>query len=299
MKEKRETPQAFYEGLLLVTTIAWSLSFIWSKVATNAGLTPELYLFFRYTLAALLLLPFAGKKLRYITKAELKTGFIMGCIFYAGMIFQTAGLAMTTPSNSSFITTSYVVLVPFAAWVMMKKKPDKITYAAVLIAMAGIYILNMSPGETIAFNLGNVLTLIGAVWWAVQVPYTSIAGGRVEPLKLSFMTFAFTGLGGLIMSLVKGTLFAVTGTQIRGAALAVLLSALFPTILGNLVQVYAQPKVDPSKAAVIYTMEGVLATIISIIMGMEKWSISVLAGGALILAAVLVIQFGGKKNAGQ
>ena len=84
-----------------------------------------------------------------------------------------------------------------------------------------------------------------------------------------------------------------------GAALAVLLSALFPTILGNLVQVYAQPKVDPSKAAVIYTMEGVLATIISIMLGMEEWSISVLAGGALILAAVLVIQFGGKKNAGQ
>ena len=51
------------------------------------------------------------------------------------------------------------VLVPFAAWVMMKKKPDKITYAAVLIAMAGIYILNMSPGETLAFNLGNVLTM--------------------------------------------------------------------------------------------------------------------------------------------
>ena len=101
------------------------------------------------------------------------------------------------------------------------------------------------------------------------------------------------------MSLVKGSLFAVTGTQIRGAALAVLLSALFPTILGNLVQVYAQPKVDPSKAAVIYTMEGVLATIISIMLGMEEWSISVLAGGALILAAVLVIQFGGKKNAGQ
>lgn len=75
-----------------------------------------------------------------------------------------------------------------------------------------------------------------------------------------------------------------------------MLAAIFPTILANLVQVHAQPHVDANKAAVIYTMEAVFATVISIMIGLEPPRLSVLAGGGLIVGAVLLTQIGGGRE---
>ena len=70
MELQKNRPAARYEGMLFVTTLAWSMSFVWSKMVTNTGMSSEMYLFLRYTLAALLLLPFALRHLRSMTKKE-------------------------------------------------------------------------------------------------------------------------------------------------------------------------------------------------------------------------------------
>lgn len=292
----KEKSSAFYYAMLLVTTVTWSMSFIWSKQVTNTGMASEVYLFVRYGLASLILLPFAVKSLKVMTKRQLMAGLIMGAIFFGGIFFQTLGIAMTTPSNSSFITTAYIVMAPFTTWMMTREKPSRGIYSAAILCLAGIYILNMKPGETIALTYGNVLTLIGAFGWALQLSYTSVAGKFVPPVLLSFLSFAVTSLGGLLTALVGGSIFETTGAQLSSAALPIFLAALFPTIVANLVQVWAQPKVDANRAAIIYSLEAVFATLISIIIGMDKWSASVAVGGGIIFAAVMLAQFGGKKD---
>jgi len=292
----RQKPTWYYEALLFITTVTWSMSFVWSKIITNTGMVSEMYLFLRYTLAALLLLPFAWKKLRACTRAQVRSGVIMGLIIFVGMMFQVAGIAMTTPSNSSFITTAYVVIAPFTTWLLLRQKPDRITYVAVLLCLVGIYILNMKPGEMLSLNLGNALTLVGALCWAFQLTYTSMIGGTMDPLALSALSFGTTGLGGLVYCLIGGAMFRTPVAQLQAAAPAILLTALLPTILAGVVQVYAQPHVNANKAAVLYTMEAVFATLISIFLGLEGWSLSVLTGGGVIIAAVLLMQFGGKKR---
>ena len=299
MNAQKERSENFYQTMLLVTTLAWSMSFIWSKRVTNTGMSGEVYLFIRYTLASVMLLPFAARDLKNMDRRQLRAGVILGLTFFGGMIFQTAGIALTTPSNNSFITTAYVVMAPFTTWLMTKEKPGRSIYFAALLCLFGIYVLNMKPGEALSLNLGNVLTLIGAVGWALQLSYTSIAGKYVKPVPLSFVTFVVTGLGGLCMSLVTGSLFETTAAQLAGSAEPILMAAIFPTIVGNLVQVYAQPKVNANRAAIIYSMEAVFATIISILLGMEKWTASVTIGGGIIFLAVILAQFGGKsKNEG-
>ena len=293
---QKNRPAARYEGMLFVTTLAWSMSFVWSKMVTNTGMSSEMYLFLRYTLAALLLLPFALRHLRSMTKKEFWSGILMGCIFFGGMIFQTIGISMSTPSESSFITTAYVVIAPFTTWLLMKQKPKKNVGAAVVLCLAGIYILNMQPGQTISLSLGNLLTLVGAVGWAFQLTFTSIAGAYMHPVLLSFMSFAFTGVMGGLTALGTGSFFTTTAAQLHGAGWAIVLAAIFPTILANLVQVHAQPHVDANKAAVIYTMEAVFATVISIMIGLEPPRLSVLAGGGLIVGAVLLTQIGGGRE---
>lgn len=296
MKTEHKSSAGRYETLLMVTTLAWSMSFIWSKVVTNTGMTSEMYLFLRYTLAALLLLPFAIHHLRTMSRKQFWSGILMGVIFFTSMMAQTAGIAMSTPAQSSFITTAYVVIAPFTTWLLLRQKPDRRIWAAVLLCLAGIYILNMKPGEVLSLSLGNMLTLLGAFGWAFQLTYTSIAGRYMPPALLSFLSFGFTGLMGGLTALCTGSMFTTTGAQVGGAAGAIVLAAIFPTVLANLVQVYAQPKVDANKAAVIYTLEAVFATVISILIGMEPLRTSVVIGGGLIVGAVLLTQIGGKQD---
>lgn len=285
-----------YETMLMVTTLAWSMSFIWSKVVTNTGMASEMYLFIRYSLAGLILLPFSIKYLKKMTKKEFWTGILMGNIFFFSMIAQTIGISMSTPAESSFITTAYVVIAPFTTWLLLKQKPRRITWAAVALCLAGIYILNMKPGETIGLTIGNALTLLGALGWAFQLTFTSIAGRYMPPALLSFLSFGYTGVMGGLTALVTGSMFTTTVTQLHGSAAAICLAAIFPTVLANLVQVYAQPHVDANKAAVIYTLEAVFATVISILMGMENLRTSVIIGGGLIACAVLLTQLGGESQ---
>lgn len=286
-----------YETMLMFTTLAWSMSFIWSKVVTNTGMTSEMYLFLRYSLAGLILLPFSIKYLKTMTKKEFWTGILMGNIFFFSMIAQTIGISMSTPAESSFITTAYVVIAPFTTWMLLKQKPRRITWAAVVLCLAGIYILNMKPGQTIGLTLGNGLTLLGALGWAFQLTFTSIAGKYMPPALLSFLSFGYTGIMGGLTALITGSMFTTTAAQVGGSAMAIVLAAVFPTVLANLVQVYAQPHVDANKAAVIYTLEAVFATVISILMGMEPLRTSVIVGGGLIACAVLLTQVGGSQDA--
>ena len=286
-----------YETMLMVTTLAWSMSFIWSKVVTNTGMTSEMYLFLRYSLAGLILLPFSIKYLKTMTKKEFWTGILMGNIFFFSMIAQTIGISMSTPAESSFITTAYVVIAPFTTWMLLKQKPRRITWAAVVLCLAGIYILNMKPGQTIGLTLGNGLTLLGALGWAFQLTFTSIAGKYMPPALLSFLSFGYTGIMGGLTALITGSMFTTTAAQVGGSAMAIVLAAVFPTVLANLVQVYAQPHVDANKAAVIYTLEAVFATVISILMDMEPLRTSVIVGGGLIACAVLLTQVGGSQDA--
>lgn len=286
-----------YETMLMFTTLAWSMSFIWSKVVTNTGMTSEMYLFLRYSLAGLILLPFSIKYLKTMTKKEFWTGILMGNIFFFSMIAQTIGISMSTPAESSFITTAYVVIAPFTTWMLLKQKPRRITWAAVVLCLTGIYILNMKPGQTIGLTLGNGLTLLGALGWAFQLTFTSIAGKYMPPALLSFLSFGYTGIMGGLTALITGSMFTTTAAQVGGSAMAIVLAAVFPTVLANLVQVYAQPHVDANKAAVIYTLEAVFATVISILMGMEPLRTSVIIGGGLIACAVLLTQVGGSQDA--
>ncbi|MBR5284393.1 MAG: DMT family transporter [Clostridia bacterium] len=294
MNSTKSPSSGRYETMLMVTTLAWSMSFIWSKVVTNTGMASEMYLFIRYSLAGIILFPFAFKSLKTMNKKEFWTGILMGNIFFFSMIAQTIGISMSTPAESSFITTAYVVIAPFTTWMLLKQKPRRITWAAVALCLAGIYILNMKPGQTIGLTLGNALTLLGALGWAFQLTFTSIAGRYMPPALLSFLSFGYTGVMGGLTALVTGSMFTTTMAQISGSAAAICLAAIFPTVLANLVQVYAQPHVDANKAAVIYTLEAVFATIISILMGMEDLRTSVIVGGGLIACAVLLTQLGGE-----
>ena len=287
----------FLELLLVLVTLFWGLSYIWVKRITDAGMNVNAFASIRYIIATGCMLPLTMRELKTATKTDWKNGFIIGGLLYGALFFQTTGLNYTTPASSAFITTAYVVMVPFVMWVLMKKKPEKQILLAILICVVGLYFLNMQPGQGLTLNFGNLLTLVCALCWALQVTYVSVAGQQTGTKLLAFLP------------LITGAIFATAASLCTGAysGLAevlpqvwvyVVLCALMPSVACGLLQAYVQKYLDPASAAVIYTLESVITCVVSVLMGFEHLSVRLVLGGGLIIGAVLLAQLPlpGKKN---
>ncbi len=279
----------FVEGMLLAATFFWGMSFIWMKDVTNVGMNSDAAMSIRYWIAVAVMLPVVWKQLIKIGKREIMQGCILGALLWIAMTAQTEGLRYTTPASSAFITTSYVMLVPFTSWVILKHRPQKKIYLSVLICVIGLYVLTMEPGEVIGMNLGNALTLVCAVCWSIQVAYIAKAGQTMSSSMLAFLPMLFSAIAATISALISNG-FNFEPGQFKTALVPLFFCAIFPTIGAGAAQAYAQKRIDPTKAALIYTLESVFACLMSIVLGYESFTAALALGGGLIVIAILLAE---------
>ena len=282
------------EGMLLLATLAWGLSFIWVKQITQSGMGTDLFIALRFGAAALIMTPFCIKALKRATRADFIYGGLIGVLMYLAMAFQTYGLMYTTPANSGFITAAYVAFVPFTAWLVLKKKPTLRVYFTAGLCVVGLYILTVG-GTGIDASVGNLLTLVCALAWSFQVTLVTKAARKGSMLLLTWLPLVVMFALSLILGTIMGSL-SFEGVDIKAAMLPIGLCVLFPTLLAGLAQTYAQRYIEPNKAAVIYTLESVFACAISALLGMERMTPALFMGGGLVVAAVLLGEIKPKKD---
>jgi len=282
------------DGLLLTACLFWGMSFVWSKQVTDLGMGPNAYLAIRYLAGAAILLPLFAKGLRGSQKRDLLLAVLIGVLVYLGMVAQMVGMRYTTAANSAFITAAYVALVPFVCWLMFRQRPNGRSLLAVALCLGGLYALNMGP-DGLTFNRGNLITIICALCWSVQVPLMSYAGRTARTELLAIVPMATTGMLSLVTGLVRNE-FTAAAAHFRPLLWPVLLSVLLPTLLSNTIQAYAQKHVPPTRAAIIYTTESMFACLLSVAMGMEKLTPQLALGGGLILGGVLLSELPVKRR---
>lgn len=283
------------EGLLLLGTFFWGMGYIWSKDIAATGVDYHVFVAFRYGIATLLLLPFCLKDIRAMNRQDLIHCLILGLLYYFSQITQVWGLKYTTPANASFITSAYVILVPFVSAFLMKTKPEKKLFVSIAICVAGLYALNFSPGEGLQINTGNAITLLCALTWSLQVPYLSYAAQTTKTTVLTAVPLLFASLLASGVGLCTGG-FRMEGVDQRTFFTVVALMAIFPTIGSCLAQTYAQRFIDPTRAAIIYTLESVFTCAGSVLLGYERLTWQLLLGGGLIIFAVLLTELPGKTH---
>lgn len=285
------------ETLLLIATMFWGASFVWCADIAACGVDTNAYVAIRYAFAVLLMLPFFWKDIRRATRQDWLHGLILGVLYYLCQATQVWGLQYTTPANGSFITAAYVVLVPITSWIILKQKAEKSVFLALPLCLAGLYVLNMAPGEGLQFNLGNLITLGCAVCWSVQVTYLSYAGRTTKTSLLTILPLMFSSLIAGVAAACTGG-FSMEGVAVQKFLVTVLLLALFPTIVSGLCQSYAQKFVPPTRAAVIYTVETVFACALSVLLGYDQPTIRLFAGGGLIVSAIFIteVKLPGRKS---
>ena len=268
---------------LLFVTILWGSAFVAMRVAAGHGT-----IFFlnglRFLLGALLLQPFA--KLRGAFNRT-KLGFVglAGFALFMGVGFQQAGLVTTTAGNGGFITSLYVVIVPILLWVFWKEPPSWLIGVAVLMAVAGGFLL--STGCSFTVRPGDLLIFIGSLFWALHVVVVSKVQGKIEALPFAFGQFAVCA--GL--NLVAGIFLEHPARADMLAVIpAILYTGVFSIAIGFTLQVIAQKHTPTNDAALIMSLESVFAVFFGWLFLHENLLPIQNAGCALILAAVLLVQ---------
>lgn len=268
-------------GLITVTVI-WGGGFVASDMALES-LRPFQIMSIRFLLASVLMGAASIRELKGIDFKEIRAGILMGIALFVGFAFQIVGLQYTTPSKNAFLTALNVVMVPFIAFVILKKKISMKSILGAVMAIVGVGLLSLE--KNLSLGIGDGLTLICAVGFAFQIFFTSEFVKKYRAVVLNFVQM----LAAVLLSFASLFLFQETEFHITTKGwLSVVYLGVVSTALCYLLQTASQKYVDETKAAIILSMESVFGTMFSILILHEQVTVRMICGCVIILAAVIV-----------
>lgn len=272
---------------LLLASIIWGGAYV--AVMSSVNLISPLYVMaIRFTIALIGLSLVFHKRLRKMTKRDFIAGLILGILMFLSYIFQTYGLKYTTASKNAFLTTSYVVMVPFLHWIISKKRPDSYGIFAAFLAIVGIGLLSLQGDMTI--NLGDLLTLICGVFFALHLIYIDLFTAKSDPIILTILQIGISGvLSWICAPIVDGGFPVISDSQaISELIISLLYLGLASTMIGFLLQNVGQKYTEPSTAALILSMESVFGVLFSVLLLGEILSVRMAYGCILIFVAIII-----------
>ncbi|WP_320171507.1 DMT family transporter [Maridesulfovibrio sp.] len=279
--------------LLLITAIIWGAAFVAQRVGMDY-VGPLTFNAVRFALGAAALLPLIVR----LDKERRKDGtyqkvdpksFVKGCLIAGGALFMGAtlqqwGLVYTTAGNAGFITGLYVVFVPIFG-LFFKQKTGLPTWIGALLAVIGMYLLSVNEGFHI--EIGDLLVLFSAFFWAGHVIVISLLATQVDPVKFACGQFAacsvFSFVGAAILE-------DMTLSGIYGAAVPILYGGLMSVGVAYTLQVIAQQDAKPAHAAIILSLESLFAAVAGWLLLGETLTTQGMAGCALMLCGMLLSQ---------
>lgn len=270
------------EIALSITAIIWGSGFVVSAIALE-HFTPYQILAIRFIIGAIILSVIFHKRLKNIKKATIIQGVIIGIFLYLAFALQTVGLQYTTPSKNAFLTAVNVVIVPFIAFVMYKRKIDIYELTGAVLAMIGVGVLSLKLSAGV--NIGDLLTLGCAFGFAFHIFYTAKYVKDSDPVLLTLIQMMTAAIIGVIVVLFKGeTSFAVQ----REGVLSLLYLGVFSTTIAFLLQTVAQKMITETKAAIILSTESFWGMVFSVAILNETMTIKMVLGAILILVAIII-----------
>ena len=157
-------------GLIVVTAI-WGGGFVASDIALNS-LTPMQIMAIRFLLGAVLMSLISVREFRNINIKEIGAGVLMGIALFAAFALQIIGLQYTTPSKNAFLTALNVVMVPFIAFLVLRKRIGWRGILGACLSVVGVAVLSLNGNMTL--GLGDALSLLCAVGFAFQIFFTGL-----------------------------------------------------------------------------------------------------------------------------
>ena len=290
------------EALLLMTAIVWGTGFVAQRKAME-GMQPFTFIALRFFLGCLVLLPaliFKNAGWQSTTEKTLDwkgllRGMVLasvlpGLFLFAGTSMQQLGIMTTSASKAGFLTALYLVLVPVFG-LFLGKRANLWVWIGVALALLGVWFLSVNL--QLSIQKGDILILIGAMFWALQILALDHFTPKLDALELAFGQFLTAAVLGLVASLIVESGPMVSNPSAWGP---LLYSGIVAVGIGFTLQVFGQSKVDPALASLIMSLEAVFALLGGMLFLGERLSGREWLGSAVMLAAVILVQLKGQQQ---
>ena len=239
----------------------------------------------RFLIGAAVLWPLARR--RAATVGEVRAGVLAGLALVGGFVTQTAGLRTVDGATSAFITYLLVVIVPLLGVVRWRRAPESNVIAGVVLAVAGIWGLS---GGISGVGRGEVLTLVCAVFFALHIVILGEVAADHDPLRLTMWSVLTVGLVCLGPGAASADGYGFPAEVWAAAAF----TGVGATAGAFWCMAWGQRVVPDAQAAIIYLLEPVSAGVLGALTG-DPLGAGGVVGAAVILAAVLVAELGGRR----
>ena len=277
----------------LLCTFIWGTTFIAQDTGMD-DIGPFTFNAVRFFVAFLAVAPLAliferknfSKSINKNKKKFNVLATLIGLSLFLGSAIQQVALLYTDVANAAFFTVFYVPMVPFIIFFIYKKPIHWSIWPSVFLCVMGGYLLNDFYNETV--RLGDTLVILGAFFWSTHIIFT---GKIIKNYNLPLTIGAIQTLMVAFLSLILGLIFEdFIWSNIIKEKFQILYAGILSGGLAFVLQIYAQKNISPAPSAIIFSLEGVFATVAAWILLNQVLDINNLFGCLFILLGVLFSQ---------
>jgi drug/metabolite transporter (DMT)-like permease len=268
---------------LIAVAAVWGYTFVPMKDAV-AVYPLFAFLAVRFLIASLVLAVPAAPRLRTLGRPGWTAGVSLGLLLGLGYALQTAGLERTTVSSAGFITGLYVVFTPLLGLLLFRTQVGRLVWLGVALSVGGLALLS---GVGVGDPRGDLLVLLGSAAYSLQIVLMERFAPRYDAVAFTQaeMLAAFAGFA--VVAVARGQLELPSGWTVW---YALLVTGIFASALGFLVQTWAQRRISASRTAIAFAMEPVFAGIFGFWLAGDRLGVVGWSGCALIMAGILVAE---------
>ena len=289
--------------LLTLTALIWGTAFVAQTVGMD-HLGPFTFNAVRTLIAGIALIPviLLFDKLQkkqplhhQVKKDTLMGGIVCGTVLFVASSLQQAGIEAITENASGkagFITALYIIIVPLIG-LFLGKKPRKLVWLCVVLAIVGFYLLCVTGDFSVGF--GELLVLGCALGYSFHIMAIDHFSPKVDAMRMSCIQFFVSGFLSLVAMLI---LEEPTVSGIWAARTSILYTGIMSSGVGYTLQIVAQKDVNPTLATMIMSLESVFAVLAGWLLLQENLSGKELLGCLMVFVAVILAQLPEKKKEG-
>lgn len=269
-------------ALVLVTAV-WGVTFV--QVKDAVALYPLFaFLTVRFAIASLVLAVPAAGRMRTLGRPGWTAGGALGLLLALGYALQTAGLDRTTVSSAGFITGLYVVFTPLLGLLLFRTRVGRAVWIGVGLSVGGLALLSGVGGGD---PLGDLLVLLGSAAYSLQIALMERYAPRYDPVAFTQAEMLSACAGFAVVMVALGQVEIPHGWTVWGA---LLVTGIFASALGFLIQTWAQRRLSAARTALAFAMEPVWAGLFGFWLAGDRLGALGWAGCTLIMSGIVVAE---------
>ena len=267
-------------------TMIWGFAFVVVKNSFDVVSTGYM-LAFRFGIASVALCIIFARRLKNLNLKMIKHGAVIGACLFLAYLTQTYGCYYTTAGKNAFLTTAYVIMVPFLNWLIYKIKPGRKCIVAAVLALTGIGLISLNGDLTIQF--GDWLTLLCAFFFALQIVFIARYAQDEDPILMALLQIVFSALYAFIYAPIVEGPIPISAFS-KDCVVAMLYLGLLSTMVCFVLQNVCQKYAPPEACSILMGFEAVFGSVFSAIFLHEIITGRMLFGCILMFLAAIIIE---------